>query len=518
MNYMKNRYNENKFYNNINNYNSIDYNLFQPQGHNENYHNQSLPFINSNNTNIRNKYLSDNNYYYNKEEENNYNYFKDNNNIDNYNNYNIYNNNDNYLDNNLFKNNKKNNSISINIEDLIIFEEKLSEIIYFLKNRKEVNKQCYDFWNYFYTSSLYLKIEKTFIEEKEIEITRLSINYELLSIMLCYEFSFDKKVLNKTYILLLEILELNHRNLIIICQNIINKVPIENQTNSWVLKLSEIIQNYKNEEDNYSQNEAYSVKINNNTDKIAKKLRNILYNYKTEYSSLLMSLMKNINLKNYEEINYFFREYIYRIESPKKTTNILGFKNNNGFVPSRPPYILSPREKPYTLVLGLDETLANFQQINYTQGVLKLRPYLTEFLENVSRYYELILFTSKTQYYAEPIIRAIEQKKKYFDFIFYRENCIMIKNDFVKDLTRIGRSLDSIIIVDNMPEYFRLQKENGIIIKSFWAKDPNDRALYDLIPILIRIAQEEIDVREGISKYRNEIYRKITSSFSNNYI
>jgi CTD small phosphatase-like protein 2 len=228
--------------------------------------------------------------------------------------------------------------------------------------------------------------------------------------------------------------------------------------------------------------------------------------------------MKNINLKNYEEINYFFREYIYRIESPKKTTNILGFKNNNGFVPSRPPYILSPREKPYTLVLGLDETLANFQQINYTQGVLKLRPYLTEFLENVSRYYELILFTSKTQYYAEPIIRAIEQKKKYFDFIFYRENCIMIKNEFVKDLTRIGRSLDSIIIVDNMPEYFRLQKENGIIIKSFWAKDPNDRALYDLIPILIRIAQEEIDVREGISKYRNEIYRKITSSFSNNYI
>ena len=507
---------EQKYYNNINNYNSIDYNRFQPQRYNTNYHNQSLPFINSDNTNIRNKFLNNNNYYNNNENEDNYNNYNDNN-INNYNNYNIYNNN-NYLDNNLYKNNKTTNSISINIEDLIIFEEKLTGIIFFLKNRKEVNKQCYDFWNFFYNSSIYQKIEKTFIDEKEIEIIRLSINYELLSIMLCYEFSFDKKVLNKTYILLLEILQLNHRNLIIICENIINKIPLENQANTWVLKLSEIIQNYKNEEDNYSQIEPYSVKINNNTDKIAKKIRNILYNYKTEYSSLIMSLMKKINLKNYEEINDFFREYIYRIESAKKTPNIMGFKNNQGFVPSRPPYILSPREKPYTLVLGLDETLANFQQINYTQGVLKLRPYLTEFLENVSRYYELILFTSKTQYYAEPIIRAIEQKKKYFDFIFYRENCIMIQNDFVKDLTRIGRSLDSIIIVDNMPEYFRLQKENGIIIKSFWAKDPNDRALYDLIPILIRIAQEEIDVREGIAKYRNEIYRKITSSFSNNYI
>ena len=152
-----------------------------------------------------------------------------------------------------------------------------------------------------------------------------------------------------------------------------------------------------------------------------------------------------------------FLENIYlRMENIKKPLNKSEFMKNQSYEP-RPPYILSPREKPYTLVLGLDETLANFQQINYTQGVLKLRPYLIEFLENLGIYYELILFTSKTQYYAEPIIRAIEQKKKYFDFIFYRENCIYVQNDLVKDLTRIGRPLDSIIIVDNMPQYFKLQ-------------------------------------------------------------
>ena len=212
-----------------------------------------------------------------------------------------------------------------------------------------------------------------------------------------------------------------------------------------------------------------------------------------------------------------FLENILRMENIKKPLNKSEFMKNQSYEP-RPPYILSPREKPYTLVLGLDETLANFQQINYTQGVLKLRPYLIEFLENLGIYYELILFTSKTQYYAEPIIRAIEQKKKYFDFIFYRENCIYVQNDLVKDLTRIGRPLDSIIIVDNMPQYFKLQKENGINIKSFWAQEPNDRALYDLIPILINIAREEIDVRDGLIKYRNEINRKVTSNISQNYI
>ena len=85
-------------------------------------------------------------------------------------------------------------------------------------------------------------------------------------------------------------------------------------------------------------------------------------------------------------------------------------------------------------------------------------------------------------------------------------------------MIRIGRPLDSTIIVDNMPQYFRFQKGNGITIKSFWAQDPNDRALYDLIPILINIAEEQIDVREGLEKYRNEIVRKITFNVSQNYI
>ena len=162
--------------------------------------------------------------------------------------------------------------------------------------------------------------------------------------------------------------------------------------------------------------------------------------------------------------------------------------------------------------------MVNFQQINYTQGVLKLRPFLIEFLENMSNYFELILFTSETQYYAEPIIKAIEHRNNYFDYIFYRENCVKIGNDYVKDLIRIGRPLDSTIIVDNVPQNFRLQKGNGITIKSFWAQDPNDRALLDLIPILINIAKEKIDVRDGLEKYRDEIARKVTFDISKDYI
>ena len=41
------------------------------------------------------------------------------------------------------------------------------------------------------------------------------------------------------------------------------------------------------------------------------------------------------------------------------------------------------------------------------------------------------------------------------------------------------------IIVDNMPQNFRFQKENGIFIKTFYGHDKDDTALFDLTSILI---------------------------------
>ena len=514
INNTKSTYNVNTFYKRNNNYDTnSNYQFLQRTARN----NQSLPYIQPTKLNAYNNeiFFNGNNYV-----DNNY----DNKIINNYNNnvmskvYNDVNieNKNNYHNINSFNKNKRNNSMTINIEDIMILEEKLNEVILFLKKRKEVKNQCFDFWNYFYNSSIHQKIEKTFKNKKDIEIIKTSINYELISIMLCYEFSFDKNVLFKAYILLLEILELNHRNLMIICENILNKIDLENQTNIWILKLYEKVENSKSGEEKYYQdNTTCSERIDYNTDKLSKKLKSILLNYKTEFSPLINSLLKKISQKNYEEINDFFREYILRIE--KIPQNELSDSNDLDFTPVRPPYILEERTKSCTLVLGLDETLVNFQQINYSQGVLKLRPFLLEFLEAMSQYYELILFTTETEYYAEPIIKAIEQKRHYFDYVFYREHCIMIGNDYIKDLTRIGRPLDSTIIVDNMPQYFRFQKENGIIIKSFWAQDPEDRALYNLIPILMNIVEDETDVRDGIAKYKNEIVNKISSNIYKNY-
>ncbi len=65
-----------------------------------------------------------------------------------------------------------------------------------------------------------------------------------------------------------------------------------------------------------------------------------------------------------------------------------------------------------------------------------------------------------------------------------------------------------------MPQNFRLQKENGIHIKPFYAQDPDDNTLIELMDILINIAKSGIDVREGLANYRNDIVQKVTSDIA----
>ena len=441
-------------------------------------------------------------------------------------NYNIKKYNDIYdINNNKNIYNKKNNIIALNIEELLVLEEKLSEIIIEFKKKKKADNQCFDFLNYYFNFSLYEKIEKIFKNETEEEIVRLSLNYKLMSILICYIFSLSIPI-KSNYVLIMEILQICHRNLTLIYEEILKKITHNNNNNNkWVLKLNETVQYSKNSSDQLfsTKNNYFTTlisKIDFNINSLIKKIKNIIYNNNDlENRKILLDFVLNLNQKTYEEINDFFREYIYKVDNLDGSIFSSLIDNNIDF-PNRvyTPYIREPNLKKYSLVLDLNETLINFTSTKDNQGLLRTRPFLFEFLDSISQYYEIILFTCSTQNYTESIVKKIEYKKKYFDYIFCRQHTIIIKNDFVKDLTRIGRSLDSIIIIDNMPQNFRLQKENAINIKSFWGDNSEDTALYDLIPILINIAKEKGDVREQLKKYRDEIITKITSIISMNNV
>ena len=85
---------------------------------------------------------------------------------------------------------------SINIEDLLVLEEKFKEIIIGLNRNRAMHNECFEFWNYYFNCSLYGHLEKLFKEQNDSVNVQISINHILISVMICYDFSFEIDILN----------------------------------------------------------------------------------------------------------------------------------------------------------------------------------------------------------------------------------------------------------------------------------------------------------------------------------
>ncbi|KAF8675951.1 hypothetical protein HU200_047451 [Digitaria exilis] len=171
------------------------------------------------------------------------------------------------------------------------------------------------------------------------------------------------------------------------------------------------------------------------------------------------------------------------------------------------------RTKHVTLVLDLDETLVHstldhcdnadftlevfFNMKNHTVYVRK-RPYLKMFLEKVAQMFELVIFTASQRIYAEQLIDRLDPDGKYISRRIYRDSCLFSDGCYTKNLTILGVDLAKVAIIDNTPQVFQLQVDNGIPIKS-WFDDPSDQELIELLPFLESLVDAE-DVRPIISK------------------
>ena len=184
-----------------------------------------------------------------------------------------------------------------------------------------------------------------------------------------------------------------------------------------------------------------------------------------------------------------------------------------------------------TIILDLDETLLYFaknenneeeedeeyeeNEENHEEERILLRPGLFEFLDNLIQLKcELIVFTSSNKNYADRLIDEIEKKKKYFKKRLYRENCVLMGSAYVKDISKLGRDLSKIAIIDNDLACFYLQQENGILIKPFTGINigENDEILKNLYKILLNIINKTFkDIRIELEQYKEEIKNKVSN-------
>lgn len=81
----------------------------------------------------------------------------------------------------------------------------------------------------------------------------------------------------------------------------------------------------------------------------------------------------------------------------------------------------------------------------------------------------------------------------------YREHCFSFQGSYIKDLSLLGRDMKDVIIVDNSPNAYFFHNENAVPILS-WYDDPDDRCLFEMIPLLEALSQVH-DVRPVIPKF-----------------
>ncbi|KAF3493405.1 hypothetical protein DY000_02056338 [Brassica cretica] len=123
------------------------------------------------------------------------------------------------------------------------------------------------------------------------------------------------------------------------------------------------------------------------------------------------------------------------------------------------------------------------------------RPGLHEFLEQLSQFADLVLFTAGLEGYARPLVDRIDTRKVLSNRLYRPSTVSTPYRDHVKDLLTTSENMSRTVIVDNNPFSFLLQPSNGIPCIAFSAGQPNDTQLLDVILPLLKQLSEEEDVR-----------------------
>ncbi|XP_055146607.1 carboxy-terminal domain RNA polymerase II polypeptide A small phosphatase 1 isoform X4 [Symphalangus syndactylus] len=179
----------------------------------------------------------------------------------------------------------------------------------------------------------------------------------------------------------------------------------------------------------------------------------------------------------------------------------------NGAIPKTPVQYLLPEAKAQDsdkicVVIDLDETLvhSSFKPVNNADFIIPVeidgvvhqvyvlkRPHVDEFLQRMGELFECVLFTASLAKYADPVADLLD-KWGAFRARLFRESCVFHRGNYVKDLSRLGRDLRRVLILDNSPASYVFHPDNAVPVAS-WFDNMSDTELHDLLPFFEQLSR-----------------------------
>lgn len=128
------------------------------------------------------------------------------------------------------------------------------------------------------------------------------------------------------------------------------------------------------------------------------------------------------------------------------------------------------------------------------------RPGVDTFLLEMSKHYEIIIYTASLNKYADALLNLLDTNRVIRTRLF-RESCVYYEGNYIKDLALLNRPLDQTIIIDNSPASYMFHPENAIDCGSF-IDDPKDVELEQIGQFLIGL-KDVSDVRGTVNLWRH---------------
>ena len=264
---------------------------------------------------------------------------------------------------------------------------------------------------------------------------------------------------------------------------------------------------------------------NNNT-----IIKNMLYNLLTNLSYINEKISNNIlqifnlgkklkfkdMINNHIRNNGLIKEKIDKIIresiSPENSSSLTDDEDSENLPQPDPPFLghkKSDDKREYCLVLDIDETLVHYFE-DENEAYVKVRMGTENFITSLSKYCEIVIFTASTKYYADIVIDGLDCKEL-IDYRLYRQHTTVIDGVNIKDLSKLGRDLKKIIIIDKIEENYQFQKNNGLNISDFEG-DENDNELDYLLKDLLSLVQQPgKNVCEELPAIRRNMQKRYTN-------